>query len=91
MSINNIDITTEDTLKDAVNSKFLVVFRPKGDTNYRMFGWQYGASLTYNQDITSDDASFKLEFNYSTEFPLFSVDPDNFNLASKVFTPLFKV
>jgi hypothetical protein len=74
MYINNISGDIEDVLKDAVNSKFLVVFKPRVDRDYRMFGYKFGAELTYTQDIATDDASFKLEFTYTTEYPLFSVN-----------------
>jgi hypothetical protein len=56
-----------------------------------MFGYQYGAQLSYNQDIIENDASFKLEFNYTSEYPLFTVDKSNFRLSNKVFTPIYRV
>ncbi len=89
LNLSNIYPVVEDILNEAVNSKFLVAFLPNGAEHYRLMGWESGASLTYQLDITETDGSYKLVFEYNDEIPLLACYKDNFDLKSKVFIPIF--
>lgn len=90
MTIANISTEIEKILNDSVNSRYLVAFRPNGDNYYRLFGWKYGAKLTYNLNISEDTAEYQIDIEYTGEYPLFSVYSDNFDLRNKIFSPIFK-
>lgn len=90
LDLNNITSLFEDLLSDSVNGRFLVAFRPNGDTDYRMFGWKYGASLTYSMSVSEDSQGYTVTLEDTSEYPLFSVYSDNFNTRDKVYTPTFK-
>lgn len=90
LTVANITSLFEDILSDAVNGKYLVCFRPNGDENYRMFGWRYGATLDYSLNITSDSLGYTITFEDTSEYPLFTVERDNFGNNSKIYTPTFR-
>ena len=87
-NISNISTVVETLLKDAVNGKFLVCFLPKGkDEQYRCFGWENGASLTYSSSMSNDSGNYTIVFDDESEFPLMGLLKDNFTLKDKVFDP----
>jgi hypothetical protein len=90
LTMANIDEVIEDILNDAVNSKYLVAFRPNGESYYRVFGWKGGATMNYSLDISDTEAAYKIELKSEGDYPLFSCYPDNFNLETKIFTPVFQ-
>ena len=90
LTVGNIQPVFEDILADAVNGKYLVCFRPNGAEDYRMFGWQYGATLDYSMNITSDSLGYTITFEDTSEYALMTVDRDNFGNKDKVFEPLWK-
>lgn len=90
LTVGNIQPLFEDILSDAVNGKYLVCFRPNGAEDYRMFGWKYGATLDYSVNIQSDSHGYTITFTDESEYPLFTVDRDNFGSKTKVYTPIFK-
>jgi hypothetical protein len=90
LDLNNITSLFEDLLSDSVNGRYLVAFRPNGDSDYRMFGWRYGATLDYSMDIGEDSQGYSVTLEDVSEYPLFSVYSDNFNTRDKVYTPIFK-
>ena len=90
LTVGNIQPLFEDILSDAVNGKYLVCFRPNGAEDYRMFGWKYGATLDYSVNIQSDSYGYTITFEDESEYPLFTVDRDNFGSKTKVYTPIFK-
>ena len=90
LTVGNIQPLFEDILSDAVNGKYLVCFRPNGAEDYRMFGWKYGATLDYSVNIQSDSHGYTITFTDESEYPLFTVDRDNFGSKTKVYTPIFR-
>lgn len=90
LTVANIQPFFEDILSDAVNGKYLVCFRPNGAEDYRMFGWKYGATLDYSVNIQSDSHGYTITFTDESEYPLFTVDRDNFGSKTKVYTPIFR-
>ena len=90
LDINNITSLFEDLLSDSVNGRYLVAFKPNGDNDYRMFGWKNGATLDYSLNIAEDSQGYTVELTDESEYPLFSVYNDNFNVRDKVYTPVFK-
>jgi len=90
LTVGNIQPLFEDILSDAVNGKYLVCFRPNGAEDYRMFGWKYGATLDYSVNIQSDSHGYTITFSDESEYPLFTVDRDNFGSKTKTYTPIFK-
>ena len=89
-NVNNISNIVQDILSDAAPGKYIVCFRPKGSTDWRMFGWKMGATLTHTLDISESASNYVLSFSDESEFPLFAVKADNFNLANKQFDPHWK-
>ena len=89
-NVNNISNIVQDILSDAAPGKYIVCFRPKGSTDWRMFGWKMGATLTHTLDISESASNYVLSFADESEFPLFTVKADNFNLANKQFDPHWK-
>lgn len=88
-NINNITNIIQDILSDAAPGKYLVCFRPLGSDDYRMFGWNLGATLTHTLDISESASNYTITFSDESEFPLFSVKSDNFDLQNKQFEPIF--
>lgn len=91
LTINNITTLFEELLAESTNGKYLVCFKPNGDDDYRMFGWRWGASLTYQMNLSSDSLGYTVTLTDESEYPLMSVYNNNFSLADKTFTPIFKV
>jgi hypothetical protein len=89
LTINNISTLFEGILAGSTNGRYLVCFKPNGSDDYRMFGWRFGASLTYNMNLNSDSLGYTVTLSDESEFPLMAVYSDNFNLADKVYTPIF--
>lgn len=90
LDIGNITSLFEDLLSDSVNGRYLVAFRPNGSDDYRMFGWKRGASLNYSMEVNEDSQGYTVELTDESEYPLFTVWADNFNVRDKVYTPIFK-
>ena len=90
LTIANITPLFEDILSDGVNGKYLVCFRPNGAEDYRMFGWKWGATMDYSMNIQSDSLGYTLTFEDTSEYPLMTVDRDNFGNKNKTYTPIFK-
>ena len=90
LTVANSNPITEDTLNEAVNHRYLVAFRPKGAELYRVFGWKEGAGMSYTMDIDSDTNAYTITLSDESEYALMACLADNFNLAEKVFTPIFK-
>lgn len=90
LSVGNIQPLFEDILSDATNGKYLVCFRPNGAEDYRMFGWKGGATLDYSLNIQSESLGYTITFEDVSEYPLFTVDRDNFGSKTKTYTPIFK-
>lgn len=90
LEIGNITSLFEDLLSDSVNGRYLVAFRPNGSDDYRMFGWKGGASLNYSMNITEDSQGYRVELGDESEYPLFTVYSDNFNVRNKFYSPIFK-
>lgn len=88
-TVNSINPIIQDIISDAVGSNYIVCFRPKGSTDYRMFGWKAGAELSHTFDLDEATNSYTLTFTDVSEYPLFTVKADNFNLADKQFTPIW--
>ena len=86
-NVNNISNLVQDILSDAAPNKYIVCFRPKGATDWRMFGWKLGATLTHTLDISESASNYTLTFSDTSEFPLFEVKADNFDLKNKQFEP----
>lgn len=86
-NVNNIQNIIQDILSDAAPGKYLVCFKPLGSSDYRMFGWKLGASMSHTLDISESASNYTVTFSDESEFPLFAVKADNFNLANKQFDP----
>lgn len=84
-NVNNIQNIIQDILSDAAPGKYLVCFKPLGSSDYRMFGWKMGASLTHTLDISESASNYTVTFAEESEFPLFAVKADNFSLKDKQF------
>lgn len=89
-NVNNIKGIIQDILSDAAPGKYLVCFRPLGSSDWRCFGWKEGATLSHTLDISEDSSNYTLRFEDSSEFPLFAVKSDNFNLKDKQFDAHWK-
>lgn len=86
-NVNNIQNIIQDILSDAAPGKYLVCFRPKTGADFRAFGWKLGASMSHTLDISESASNYTVTFSDESEFPLFAVKADNFNLANKQFDP----
>lgn len=89
-NVNNIQNIIQDILSDAAPGKYLVCFRPKGSDDWRLFGWKLGATMTHTLDINESASNYTITFTDESEFPLFAVKSDNFDLANKQFDPHWK-
>ena len=89
-TVGNIQPITQDIISDAVPGKYLVCFRPKGATDYRMFGWKAGAELSHTMDLDETNSSYTITFSDVSEYPLFTVQADNFKLEDKQFDPIWQ-
>lgn len=90
ITVANTQPITEDTLNEAVHHRYLVAYKPKGSELYRVFGWKEGAGMSYNMNIDESTNSYTITLSDESEYALMTCLPDNFNLADKVFTPIFK-
>lgn len=86
-NVNNIQNIIQDILSDAAPGKYLVCFKPLGSSDYRMFGWKLGASMSHTLDISESASNYTVTFSDESEFPLFAVKADNFDLNDKQFEP----
>lgn len=86
-NITNISVEVERILKDSVNGKYLVCFLPKGEKQYRCFGWKNGSSLDYSVSMSNDSANYTITFEDTSEYPLMGLLSDNFTLKDKTFEP----
>lgn len=89
-NVNNIQNIIQDILSDAAPGKYLVCFKPLGSEDYRMFGWELGASMSHTLDISESASNYTVTFSDESEFPLFAVKADNFSLKDKQFEPHWK-
>ena len=90
LTIGNITNTFQSSLFDATGGRYLVAFRPSGDQDYRLFGWKYGASLSYTMDIAEDTQGYTVTLEDTSEYPLMACYRDNFDVRNKVYTPIFE-
>lgn len=90
LEVPNTQPITEDTINDASNHRYLVAFRPKGAEYYRVFGWKEGAGMSYNMGIDENSNSYTITLSDESEYALMSCYADNFDLANKVFSPVFR-
>ena len=89
-NVNNIQNIIQDILSDAAPGKYLVCFKPLGSEDYRMFGWELGASMSHTLDISESASNYTVTFSDESEYPLFAVKSDNFSLKDKQFEPHWK-
>lgn len=89
-SIKNVRNEIEEILEGAVHGKYLVAFKVIGETNYRLVGWKEGLSLDEELSIASDNNSYTLTFEGRTTWAEMECDKSNFDLANKVFEPMFE-
>ena len=87
IDVNNIQGIIQDILSDAAPGKYLVCFKPLGSEDWRMFGWKLGATLSHTLDVSESASNYTITLSDESEFPLFSVKSDNFNLGNKQFDP----
>lgn len=90
LSLNNIHPSLESTLFDAKSGRYIVCFRPKGQTNYRMFGWREGAQMSIELGINESSTAYTVKFTHETIYPLFEVYSDNFDLKNKYFSSVWQ-
>lgn len=89
-SIKSVRTDIEEILQEAVHGKYVVAFKVVGETDYKFIGWKEGLSLDEVLNISSDNNAYSLTFSGTTTYPHMSADRDNFNLANKVFEPIFE-
>jgi len=89
-SIKSVRTSIEEVLDDAVHGRYVVAFKVVGEENYKFIGWKEGLSLDEILNISSENNGFTLTFSGTTTYPQMEVDKDNFNLANKVFEPIFE-
>lgn len=90
LEVSNFQPAYEDALADAVGGRYLVAFRPNGSMDFRMFGWDLGATLSYTSDLNADTKNYTITLSDRSEFPLMAVYFDNFDVKNKVYEPVFK-
>ena len=89
-SIKSVDNWIEEILQGAVHGKYLVGFKVVGEENYRLVGWKEGLSLDEQLSISKENNAYTLTFGGTTTYPSMECDKTNFDLASKVFEPIFE-
>lgn len=89
-SIKSVNNKIEEILEGAVHGKYLVGFRVIGEDNYRLIGWKEGLSLDETLNISKDNNAYTLTLNGITSYPSMECDKSNFDLANKVFEPIFE-
>lgn len=88
-NINSISEDIEEILEAAVHGKYLVAGKLIGG-DYVLFGWREGLSMGENLTISKTDSHYGISFTGNTTFPKMLADDSNFNLANKVFEPIFE-
>ena len=89
-SIKNVRNEIEEILEAAVHGKYLVAFKVTGEEHYRLVGWKEGLSLDETLTIQKDNNAYSLTFDGKTTWPEMACDKSNFDLANKVFEPMFE-
>lgn len=89
-SIKSVRNEIEEILEGAVHGRYLVAFQVVGEENYRFVGWKEGMSLDEQLAISKDNNAYTLTFSGTTTYPSMEVDKSNFDLANKVFEPMFE-
>lgn len=89
LTIANVSAEFEDLLADGVGGRYLVCFRPSGG-DWRMFGWRYGAKLTYSMNVSQDNFGYTVSLTDTSELALMTVAEENFDVKTKVYDPLFE-
>ena len=89
-SIKSVRNEIEEILEGALHGRYVVAFQVAGEKNYRLVGWKEGLSLDEQLAISKDNNAYTLTFNGTTTFPSMEVDKSNFDLANKVFDPMFE-
>lgn len=80
----------EEILQAAVHGSYIVAFRMVGSSDYKLIGWKEGLSLDDSLSISTDGSMFTLTFEGTTTFPMMEADKSNFDLANKVFDPMYE-
>ena len=88
--IKSVRTDIEEVLQEAVHGKYVVAFRVVGEEDYKLVGWKEGLSLDEVLDISKENNAYTLTLSGVTTYPHMSADKDNFNLANKVFEPIFE-
>lgn len=88
--IKNVRNEIEEILEGAVHGKYLVAFRVIGEEHYRLVGWKEGLKLDETLSIQKDNNAYTLTFDGKTTWPEMACDKSNFDLANKVFEPMFE-
>lgn len=89
-SIKSVRNSIEEVLEGALHGKYLVAFQVVGETHHRLVGWKEGLSLDEQLSISKEDNAYTLTFNGTTTYPSMECDKSNFDLANKVFEPMFE-
>lgn len=89
-SIKSVRNEIEEILEGALHGRYLVAFKVVGEDNYRLVGWKEGMSLDEQLSISKDNNAYSLTFSGTTTYPSMEVDKSNFDLANKVFDPMFE-
>lgn len=89
-SIKTVRNEIEEILEGALHGRYLVGFQVIGEEHYRLIGWKEGLSLDEQLAISKDNNAYTLTFNGTTTFPSMECDKSNFDLANKVFDPMFE-
>lgn len=88
--IKNVDNKIEEVLEAAVHGKYLVAFEVVGEEHYRLVGWKEGLQLDEALSIQKDNNAYTLTFTGTTTYPEMECDKSNFDIANKVFDPVFE-
>ena len=89
-SIKSVRNEIEEILEGALHGRYLVAFQVAGETNYRLIGWKEGLSLDEQLAISKENNAYTLTLNGTTTYPSMEADKSNFDLANKVFDPMFE-
>lgn len=77
--IYNLDGEIQKALFETENDRYIVVFRPKGE-NLRGFGFSFGAVLSHEQVVGTDENSYSITLEEKSPYSLFELD---YNIFSK--------
>ena len=89
-SIKSVNNEIEEILEGALHGRYLVGFRVVGEEHYRLVGWKEGLSLDETLNISKDNNAYTLTLNGTTTYPSMECDKSNFDLANKVFEPIYE-